>query len=151
MPQGGGPSPTTSCARSTRRTPICGGRPVNERPVPHRPVSVACDPFISTPMDISSCAPATVRVGTICDGDCSRTDSTTTSQASPASGSRNPRQCCFNRFAAMLESKTAPTIQYRDFSLKVHERAADADRVIKAQVELTYRCNLHCVHCYTDP
>ena len=51
----------------------------------------------------------------------------------------------------MLESKTVPTIQYRDFSLKVHERAADADRVIKAQVELTYRCNLHCVHCYTDP
>jgi len=23
--------------------------------------------------------------------------------------------------------------------------------VIKAQMELTYRCNLHCVHCYTDP
>lgn len=37
--------------------------------------------------------------------------------------------------------------QYRDFSRGVHA----AGRVVKAQLELTYRCNLHCVHCYTDP
>ena len=51
----------------------------------------------------------------------------------------------------MPESKAIPTVQYRDFSLKVHEQAAGQDRVIKAQMEITYRCNLHCVHCYTDP
>src|SRR6267143_1648469 len=44
-----------------------------------------------------------------------------------------------------------PTIEYKEFSLKVHERAAETRRVIKAQMEITYRCNLHCVHCYTDP
>ncbi|MGH7206011.1 MAG: radical SAM protein [Nitrospiraceae bacterium] len=51
----------------------------------------------------------------------------------------------------MPESRTIPTIEYKDFSRKVHERAFQSDRVIKAQLELTYRCNLHCVHCYTDP
>lgn len=43
-----------------------------------------------------------------------------------------------------------PSKPYGDFSLDVH-RSAGADRVIKAQMELTYRCNLHCRHCYTDP
>ena len=51
----------------------------------------------------------------------------------------------------MLESRTIPTVEYKDFSREVHERAFQSDRVIKAQMELTYRCNLHCVHCYTDP
>ena len=51
----------------------------------------------------------------------------------------------------MLTDKTIPTIQYGDFSQRVHERAAAQQRVIKAQLELTYRCNLHCRHCYTDP
>ena len=51
----------------------------------------------------------------------------------------------------MLESRTIPTVEYKDFSLRLHERAFQSDRVIKAQMELTYRCNLHCVHCYTDP
>jgi molybdenum cofactor biosynthesis enzyme MoaA len=41
-------------------------------------------------------------------------------------------------------------IEYRDFSLKVHNRAGEQGKVINAQVELTYGCNLHCVHCYTD-
>lgn len=42
-------------------------------------------------------------------------------------------------------------MEYRDFSRRIHERAAAHERVIKAQLELTYRCNLHCLHCYTDP
>ncbi len=36
---------------------------------------------------------------------------------------------------------------YKDFSRGVHS----AGKVVKAQLELTYKCNLHCVHCYTDP
>ena len=40
--------------------------------------------------------------------------------------------------------------QYRDFSLRVHTQAGTEAQVVKAQVELTYGCNLHCVHCYTD-
>jgi len=41
-------------------------------------------------------------------------------------------------------------MEYGDFSLTVH-RNAGTEHVIKAQMELTYRCNLHCCHCYTDP
>ncbi len=51
----------------------------------------------------------------------------------------------------MREASAMRLLAYRDFSRKVHEEAASADRVIKAQLELTYRCNLHCLHCYTDP
>jgi len=51
----------------------------------------------------------------------------------------------------MPKPKPIPTIEYKDFSLKIHSRYGQLDRVIKAQMELTYRCNLHCVHCYTDP
>lgn len=51
----------------------------------------------------------------------------------------------------MRESRAIRPVAYRDFSQRVHEQAASADRVIKAQLELTYRCNLHCLHCYTDP
>ena len=40
--------------------------------------------------------------------------------------------------------------QYRDFSLRVHTDAGTKAQVVNAQVELTYGCNLHCVHCYTD-
>ena len=42
-------------------------------------------------------------------------------------------------------------MEYRDFSRRIHDRAAVHEGVIKAQLELTYRCNLHCRHCYTDP
>lgn len=42
------------------------------------------------------------------------------------------------------------TVEYKDFSLHVHARAARAPAVVNAQIELTYGCNLHCVHCYTD-
>jgi len=41
-------------------------------------------------------------------------------------------------------------IEYRDFSQTVHNRAGEHARVVNAQIELTYGCNLHCVHCYTD-
>jgi len=51
----------------------------------------------------------------------------------------------------MLTERTIPTILYGAFSQQVHEQAAAHQRVIKAQLELTYRCNLHCRHCYTDP
>ena len=51
----------------------------------------------------------------------------------------------------MRNERTIPTIQYGAFSQRVHEQAAAHPRVIKAQLELTYRYNLHCRHCYTDP
>ena len=51
----------------------------------------------------------------------------------------------------MPNERTIPTIQYGAFSQRVHEQAAATRSVIKAQLELTYRCNLHCRHCYTDP
>lgn len=51
----------------------------------------------------------------------------------------------------MPDVRTIPSVEYKDFSLRLHDRYGHRDRVIKAQLELTYRCNLHCVHCYTDP
>lgn len=41
-------------------------------------------------------------------------------------------------------------MQYKDFSLNLHTQAATQSKVVNAQIELTYGCNLHCVHCYTD-
>ena len=51
----------------------------------------------------------------------------------------------------MPEARTLPALEYGEFSRRVHERSSEKSRVIKAQLELTYRCNLHCRHCYTDP
>lgn len=51
----------------------------------------------------------------------------------------------------MIKSSPIPKIEYRDLSAKIHDRSSQSDRVIKAQMELTYKCNLHCLHCYTDP
>jgi len=51
----------------------------------------------------------------------------------------------------MPETRTLRTIEYGEFSRHVHDRSTALSRVIKAQLELTYRCNLHCRHCYTDP
>lgn len=42
------------------------------------------------------------------------------------------------------------TKEYKDFSSGLHDKAGEQGKVIKAQIELTYGCNLHCVHCYTD-
>src|SRR3989441_10058244 len=47
-------------------------------------------------------------------------------------------------------AKPLPMIEYRDFSQQVHNQAAEKSKVVNAQIELTYGCNLHCVHCYTD-
>jgi radical SAM protein with 4Fe4S-binding SPASM domain len=41
-------------------------------------------------------------------------------------------------------------VKYKDFSLNVHTQAEHTRTVVNAQIELTYGCNLHCVHCYTD-
>jgi len=49
-----------------------------------------------------------------------------------------------------MKDTTIQEEQYQDFSLRVHTHAGTKARVVKAQVELTYGCNLHCVHCYTD-
>ena len=49
-----------------------------------------------------------------------------------------------------MKDTTIQEEQYQDFSLRVHTHAGSKAQVVKAQVELTYGCNLHCVHCYTD-
>ena len=49
-----------------------------------------------------------------------------------------------------MTGSSIPTVEYKDFSMAVHGRAAPVSKPIKAQIELTYGCNLHCVHCYTD-
>lgn len=51
----------------------------------------------------------------------------------------------------MPDARPLPTMQYGEFSRMAYERSLRQDRIIKAQLELTYRCNLHCRHCYTDP
>lgn len=51
----------------------------------------------------------------------------------------------------MADARALATLEYGEFSRRVHDRSATTARVIKAQLELTYRCNLHCRHCYTDP
>ncbi len=51
----------------------------------------------------------------------------------------------------MPDGRTIATRSYGEFSRRIHDHAADHELVIKAQLELTYRCNLHCRHCYTDP
>ena len=49
-----------------------------------------------------------------------------------------------------MENMTIQGEEYKDFSREVHTRAAVQSRVVNAQIELTYGCNLYCVHCYTD-
>jgi len=39
-------------------------------------------------------------------------------------------------------------VQYRDFSLEFHQRMGKKRKPIVGQMELTFRCNLKCVHCY---
>ena len=51
----------------------------------------------------------------------------------------------------MPETRRLPTIPYGEFSRRAFGRSVEEARIIKAQLELTYRCNLHCRHCYTDP
>jgi radical SAM protein with 4Fe4S-binding SPASM domain len=42
-------------------------------------------------------------------------------------------------------------IEYRDFSARICQRSLADCLPARVQFELTYRCNIHCVHCYTDP
>jgi radical SAM protein with 4Fe4S-binding SPASM domain len=41
--------------------------------------------------------------------------------------------------------------EYGDLSRRLFERAVKEHRPVRASFEITYRCNIHCVHCYTDP
>ena len=41
-------------------------------------------------------------------------------------------------------------ISYKNFSGNLFDRSFDLQKPFRGQIELTYRCNLHCVHCYTD-
>lgn len=43
-----------------------------------------------------------------------------------------------------------PSVPYQDFSRRIFEKKVAQGKPVSAQVELTYGCNLHCVHCYTD-
>jgi MoaA/NifB/PqqE/SkfB family radical SAM enzyme len=49
-----------------------------------------------------------------------------------------------------MSNTPLPMVEYQDFSLNVHTQAERTSTVVNAQIELTYGCNLHCVHCYTD-
>ncbi len=51
----------------------------------------------------------------------------------------------------MSDARRLPAMAYGEFSRRIHTHATDAHHVTNAQLELTYRCNLHCRHCYTDP
>ena len=42
-------------------------------------------------------------------------------------------------------------LEYKDFSRRVWDLSAEGPRLTRAEFEITYRCNIHCVHCYTDP
>lgn len=44
-----------------------------------------------------------------------------------------------------------PEEQYGEFSRRVFSRSATDPQPTRVQFEITYRCNIHCVHCYTDP
>ncbi|MFQ5868041.1 MAG: radical SAM protein, partial [bacterium] len=41
-------------------------------------------------------------------------------------------------------------IQYKTFSLRTHKKNWLLKRPNVCQFELTFGCNLHCKHCYTD-
>lgn len=51
----------------------------------------------------------------------------------------------------MTTSSKISQLEYKDFSLQIQSQHATAGKFVKVQLEVTYGCNLHCVHCYTDP
>ncbi|MFO0733883.1 MAG: radical SAM protein [Nitrospiraceae bacterium] len=122
-----------------------------ERAAATAPVEADCNASISTHMEPCSSAQATGAKGMTCGQARSTTDSIEPSQPSVAPGSPRAQLSSFNRLVFMADTRTVPTLQYREFSRAAHDRAAEHGRVIKAQLEVTYRCNLHCRHCYTDP
>ena len=49
-----------------------------------------------------------------------------------------------------MECPHIPEIKYGEFSKHLHEEAT-ANRIpLGGTIELTYRCNLNCVHCYCN-
>ena len=50
----------------------------------------------------------------------------------------------------MTPSRSIPTVEYKDWSSRIFFGSLARGQVIRAQMELTYRCNLRCRHCYTD-
>jgi len=41
--------------------------------------------------------------------------------------------------------------EYRDFSKRIWIQSTVNHLPTRVQFEITYRCNIHCLHCYTDP
>ena len=50
-----------------------------------------------------------------------------------------------------MTSPPLPEGPYKDFSRRVWDTSVQNHLPLKVQFEITYRCNIHCVHCYTDP
>src|SRR5262245_39058989 len=50
----------------------------------------------------------------------------------------------------MTAPRSIPAIEYGDLSSRIFFGSLERGQVIRAQMELTYRCNLRCRHCYTD-
>jgi radical SAM protein with 4Fe4S-binding SPASM domain len=44
-----------------------------------------------------------------------------------------------------------PEQEYKDFSRRIWDKSMTGPLPTRVQFEITYRCNIHCVHCYTDP
>lgn len=49
-----------------------------------------------------------------------------------------------------MRGETIDTLSYQDFSRGLFDKSFDQQKPLRGQIELTYRCNLRCVHCYTD-
>ena len=47
-----------------------------------------------------------------------------------------------------MDGSRIEQVQYGDFSLDLHRKTGNKHIPIKGQIELTFRCNLRCVHCY---
>lgn len=49
-----------------------------------------------------------------------------------------------------MECPHIPEISYGDFSKRIHEKIIAKRIPLGGGMELTFRCNLHCAHCYID-
>jgi len=47
-----------------------------------------------------------------------------------------------------MECPSIPTIPYSEFSEHIHTKTAGERIPVNGSIELTFRCNLNCVHCY---
>jgi len=52
-----------------------------------------------------------------------------------------------------MNPRPIPEQPYSEFSRRIWDRSVQGPDPLptKVQFEITYRCNIHCVHCYTDP